>query len=145
MTLTEYLGQPISAILSTTPFSTWAMEREVSDDSDECIVRYLFPDHSMEVRCDQNDRVLTIFLDAEHKSFADDRLCEVGREWTRAQVLTHFGRPDKSGPRVSHSVLGSYGEWDRFAFHGYAIHIEYALMGPGVRRITMMASSVVPE
>ncbi|MDB6134649.1 MAG: hypothetical protein JWM59_2892 [Verrucomicrobiales bacterium] len=34
--------------------------------------------------------------------------------------------------------------WERFARHGYAVHIEYRLDADAIKKITLMRADVVP-
>jgi hypothetical protein len=141
MKISSFLGQPVSRLLGTAPFNGWPVERSVDEDLD--LIHYVFPEHMMELRCDNDERVSVIFLSPDECDLPDV-LSEIPFRWTREQVQRHFGRPAKSGPRRTDPILGEYGAWDRFAQPAYAVHIEYQVDVDAIRRVTLMRNDVVP-
>lgn len=135
--LTDYLGACASNMLRDEPFSNWRFERSIENDLEEPIVQYVFPEHSMDLRCDGDEKIDVIFLSEERQGPQDGNLFEVPFTWSRDQVLSHFGPPAKSGPKVTDPILGNYGEWDRFVRQGYTVHFEYRTDRDEIRQITL--------
>jgi hypothetical protein len=133
MKINEYLGKHVSNMLQKAPFKNWTVERSTEDDLDEQIVHYVFPGYGLELRCDLNDKI----------SVKD--LFEIPFSLNRANVIKHYGRPSKSGGKISDPILGEYGAWDRFLRSGYAIHVEYWYNADRIKRITLIRSDVIPE
>jgi len=74
----------------------------------------------------------------------NDSLFDLPLSLTRAEVLSRLGTPEKSGKKSHDPILGDKGAWDRFTVPQGAIHIQYQCDGPGIARITLMRSDVVP-
>lgn len=142
--IVDYLGKPVATLLQTEPFNQWSAERSIETDLEEPIIQYVFRGHAMALRCDRDDRVNVIFLRADKHNSQDGNLFEVPFEWTRDQVLKHFGLPSKSGSKTTDPILGDFGAWDRFAFQDYSVHIEFRTERDEIRRITIMRSDAVP-
>jgi hypothetical protein len=142
--ITDYLGAPASIMLREEPFSNWRFEKSLEKDLEEPIIQYVFTGHAVALRCDCDEKIGTIFLRADKHDKQDGNLFEVPFVWTRGQVLTHFGPPSKSGPKVVDPILGDYGAWDRFSFQDYSVHIEYRTDRDEIRRVTLMQNDSVP-
>jgi hypothetical protein len=145
MMFSEYLGNHVSRMLGKAPFKDWPVERSFEDCLEEPITHYVFKKHGLELRCDSEDNISAIFLSADDHGGFDEALFEIPFSSSRAQVQEHFGRPSKSGGKLSDPVLGEYGAWDRFTRKGNVIHIEYRPDSDRIRKITLIRSDVVPE
>jgi hypothetical protein len=64
---------------------------------------------------------------------------------TRAEIVASVGAASASGPPVQAPILGAYGPWDRFDMPSCRVHVEYALQGDGVRRITFSRKAEAPH
>lgn len=139
MSIEGYLGKHVSDLLESEPFKNWPYERSVEDDLEEQIIHYVFSEHTLELRCDKNEKIVVIFLYSDKYS-----LFEISFSHSRAQVFEKLGRPSKSGEKTSDPILGDYGAWDRFLHSGFAIHIEYRIHEDKIKAITLMCNDVIP-
>jgi hypothetical protein len=138
-TLASYLGKPASVMLVAPPFVSWVSEKSVNDDEEGYSVDYFFPQNGLEVRCDGDERIKTIFLSSDGCRFVD-----ISPSSTRLDIMERFGPPSKSGIGVNDPVLGEYGPWDRFKKVDHTIHAEYRVGSNRIRMITLMRPDVVP-
>jgi len=139
--LTNYLGKPASALLASPPFKFWPFERSVEGDLPERPVDYVFPQHGLELTCDNDEKIHSIFLKSD--SF-DQALLDIPFSSSRSDVLSLLGVPSKSGGAHTHPILGEYGAWDLFARPGHAIHVGYRADADRIRMVTLMRADVVP-
>lgn len=139
--ITEYLGEVASSLLAEEPFSSWPVERVLEKELPEPRVYYIFKTHGLELRCDEEERVNTIFLRTDE--YDDFKL--IPFSWGRQMVLEYFGSPSKSGNKLSDPVLGDFGAWDRFTLPKYTVHVEYRIESEGIKRITLMCADAVPK
>jgi hypothetical protein len=140
--MARYLGKNVSSLLESRPFEQWPVERTVDSDADPPEIGYIFEGCGLQVSCDLDERVQSVFLEAEeHDGFV---LSEVPFGHNRDQVLERFGSPSKSGEGTSHSVLGDFGPWDRFPCPDYVVHVQYKVGAEGIEMITLMRSDVAP-
>ncbi len=146
MAMTDFLGEPVSKMLETDPFRNWAVQRIVEDDFDERLVQYIFEDRGLEVQCDGDERVETIFMYSEKHGGFDESLLDFSLASSREQVLAHLGTPSRSGEKTSDPILGECGAWDRFDYTEpeLSAHFEYRLNGDGISTFTLMRGDVVP-
>ena len=144
-TLANYLGKPVSAMLADMPFKLWPIEKSFEDDLAEPIIHYVFPQHGLELRCDRDDKVSTIFLYSDEFNGFDESLFDVPFSSNRQEVKERLGPPSKSGDKVSDPILGEYGAWDRFARPRHTIHVEYRAGADRVKKITLIRTDVVPK
>jgi hypothetical protein len=143
MRMAQYLGENVSGLLESAPFKRWPVERALDNDSDPPVIGYTFEGCGLEISCDLDERVRSIFLEAqEHDGFV---LSEVPFGHNRDQVLKRFGSPSISGESVSHPVLGDFGPWDRFTGPHYTVHVQYRVSCEAIERITLMRNDVVPQ
>jgi len=139
-----YLGVPASNMLNDNPFDHWGFERSVTEDLDPQIIHYVFAEHGLELRCDDDNKISVIFIFTDRFGGLDDSLLDFPHSLNRRQVLQRFGEPSKSGNASNHPVLGNYGAWDRFSMQGYAIRFEYSTDEGCIKKITFMREDVVP-
>jgi len=59
------LGRPASAILEDEPFKDWPVEQSEEHDIDKPVISYVFPQHDLELACDLDDTIRTIFLTSD--------------------------------------------------------------------------------
>jgi len=121
--LAEFLGTHLSDLLTISPFSGWKVTRSVEEDLPKKEIWYEFEGHGVEVICDEDDRIRTIFL---HRRDGE-ALSGVAFSLSRREILDHFGGPSKSGSAVCIPALGDKGAWDRFNLPAGSIHIQYRL------------------
>ncbi len=146
MAMTDFLGEPVSKMLETDPFRSWAVQRIVENDSDEPLVQYIFEDRGLEVQCDGDDHVETIFMYSAKYGGFDESLLDFSFADSREQVLYHLGTPSRSGEKTSDPILGESGAWDRFDYTepDLSAHFQYNLVGQGISMFTLMRGDVVP-
>ena len=142
-TMFSYLGKPASVMLADVAFKLWPVEKSFEDDLEEPIIHYVFPQHGLELRCDGNDRVSTIFLYADEFGGFDECLFDIPFSSNRQQVTERFGSPLKSGGELSDPILGEYGAWNRFTRLGHEIHVEYRADADRIKMITLFRTDVV--
>jgi hypothetical protein len=141
--MTQYLGRNVSDLLGAVPFGDWPVERHVEEGLDEPRVYYVLKDGVLELFCDPDERIKAIFVRAE--TCGGVGLSDVPFDFTRRQVLEHFGTASESGDRTKDPILGESGAWDRFARPGYAVHVEYRTDSDAVKQITLMRPDTVPN
>lgn len=142
--LNTYLNLSARVLLNELPFKTWLVEKSIDSDLDIPIIQYVFPANGMELRCDIDDTINTIFLYFEEFGGFDDGLSELSFSLGRQEVSLLLGTPSKCGAGVIDPVLGHYGPWDRFAKKDHSIHVEYAIHSDKIKKITLMRADVTP-
>jgi hypothetical protein len=140
MKLAKYLGVHVSRLLASEPFSGWPLRRSLEDDLPEKEVWYEFEDHGVQVICDEDESIRTIFLHAG----VDESLSEISFALRRKEVLARFGAPSKSGAATRHPVLSESGAWDRFILGTMTIHVQYRVDSDEIDMITLMRPDAVP-
>ncbi len=140
MRLTGYLGSHVSELLAIPAFCGWKITRSLDEDLPTKEVWYEFEGHGVEVICDDDERIRTIFL---HRG-GGEALSEVPFSLTRREVLERFGTPSKSGEAARIPALGDRGAWDRFALPVGSIHVQYRLDRDEIEMITLMARGTEP-
>ncbi len=140
MKLTNYLGAPVSTLLASEPFSKWLVRRSIESDLPRKEVWYEFDGRGVEVICDEDETIRTIFL----HTGVDQSLSDIPLTLTRQEVLERFGCPSASGPPMRHPVLGESGAWDRFSSAASTIHIQYRVGVDAIDMITLLRPDAVP-
>src|SRR5688572_14093129 len=74
--LANYLGSPVSTMLSVAPFKFWPVQKSFEHDLEEPIVQYVFPLHGLEMRCDRDDKISVIFLHSDEFNGFDEGLLD---------------------------------------------------------------------
>jgi hypothetical protein len=143
-TLTNYLGSPASAVLRNEPFKNWIFEKSFENDLEEPLIDYVFAQNGVDLVCDRNDKVTTIFLYSDEARCFKESLQDLPFSSTRQEVVDRLGPPSKSGGGIKDPILGEYGAWDRFARPNYTIHVEYRVDADVIKKITLMRADVVP-
>jgi|SRR5688572_6576797 len=143
-TLANYLGSPASVILAEPPFKNWIFEKSYENDLEELRINYIFPENGVDLVCDAEERVTTIFLYSDQTRRFEEDLLDLPFLFTRRQVIECLGPPSKSGGRTNDPVLGEYGPWDRFAMPDYSIHVQFRVDADRINLITLMRADVVP-
>lgn len=140
MKMAKYIGKHISELLETEPFAQWKFERSLTDEDVLDIgVDYIFNGHGLEVSCDPNDYIRTIFLHSDSYGGADINLTGIPFSCTREEVLKHFQiSPEKSGEAFIDPILGELGGYDRFRFSDALVHIQYKPKKDEIKQITLM-------
>ena len=140
MKLAKYLGVHVSQLLASEPFSRWPVRRSMEADLPRKEVRYEFDGHYVEVMCDEDERIRTIFLHVG----VDESLSDIPFGLRRKEVLDRFGASSKSGAARRHPVLGAYGPWDRFTCGAMTIHFQYRIDSDEIDMMTIMTSDALP-
>ena len=140
MKLADYLGAHSSELLASEPFSAWAFRRTVESELPEIEVWYEFDGRGVEVICDEDERIQTIFLHAG----GEESLSDVPFRLSRRQVRELFGPPSASGGPVRHAVLGESGAWDRFSSATRTIHIQYRVDADKIELVTLIRPDAIP-
>ena len=140
MRLAAYLGAHVSDLLGIPPFSGWEVTRSTEADLPKIEVWYEFKGHGVEVICDEDERIRTIFL---HRGDGE-ALSEVAFSLSRREVLERYGSPSKSGAPVQFPGLSDRGAWDRFTLPTASIHFQYLLDRDEIDMITLMRHDAVP-
>jgi hypothetical protein len=143
-TLANYLGNDISLILADLPFKNWTFNKSYENDLEEPRIDYIFPQNGMDLICDADDRLTTIFLYADETRCFKEDLLDLPFSLTRKQVIECLGPPSKSGGPINDPVLGECGSWDRFARSEYSIHVEFRVDADRIKMVTLMRADVVP-
>jgi hypothetical protein len=141
MRLTDYLGAPVSALLTNQPFSGWEVERSTEEDLPQTEIRYEFETHGVELICDEAERIRTIFL---HRGGDGEALSEVAFSLSRRDVLDRYGSPSESGAAGRIPGLGDHGAWDLFTLPTASLHVQYLLDRDEIGMITLMCHDAVP-
>ncbi|MEM7248717.1 MAG: hypothetical protein AAF533_25530 [Acidobacteriota bacterium] len=141
MKLAEYLGRPAAALLEAEPFCAWGVRRTVDGGQPSTEVRYELEGDHVELLCDQDESVRSIFL----RPGVDESLSEISFSSRREAVRERFGVPETSGEPHHDPILGDYGAWDRFDMGLAAIHFQYRPDSDGIAMITLMRPDVVPS
>ncbi len=140
--LTAYLGSKASELMGQPPYDRWTFERSVEDDLPSQPIDYVCDDEGLSFNCDRNDRIQSIFLEAENLRYSElDLPSQSGRQ----EVLAYLGVPSFSGEPHRDDVLGEYGAWDRFDYKNHSVHISYEPHADRIRMITLMLSDVIPQ
>ncbi|MER8583623.1 hypothetical protein NKG95_34000, partial [Mesorhizobium sp. M1423] len=121
--------------------NSWKFKRSVDRDLPETEINYVARTNGFSFICDSNERINSIFLDAD---IFDQALFEIPFLSKRSEVLRLLGKPTKSGAAHRDVILGEYGAWDRFDHADHSIHVEYRPDADRIRRVTLMCANVVP-
>ena len=136
MFIEDYIGENISDLLRNDRFKNWPVKKTTTVDAGEPFVHYFFEENGLDVRCDTNDTINTIFLYISDYGGFDVSLTSSQYLLGRKAVLHHFGTPLKSGEGVSVPDLGEYGPWDSFNLVNYIVRFEYHCNSEGVKMVT---------
>lgn len=140
MNVGNYLGRHVSELLAVPPFAQWEVARSTEEDLPKKEVWYEFEGHGVEVICDEDERIRSIFLHRGDGEALADLAFTSGRE----KVVAHFGPPARSGKAVKLPVLGDRGAWDRFVAPAWVIHVQYRLDRDEIDMVTLMRPDAVP-
>ena len=143
-TLANYLGNPVSVMLADLPFKNWPFEKSYENDLEKPRIDYIFPENGVDLVCDADERVTTIFLYFHETRRFEGDLLDLPFLFTRRQVMERLGPPSRSGGRTNDPVLGEYGPWDRYAMPDYSIHVQFREDADRIKQITLMRADVVP-
>lgn len=142
--LAKYLGNPVSAMLTEEPFNNWDYETSFENDLEKPRIDYVFPQNGLDITCDGDERVTTIFLYADVSRHFAEGLHDIPFSATRQQTLALLGRPSRSGGRISDPILGEFGPWDRFDGSDYSVHIAYRADADRIKQITLIRADRIP-
>lgn len=136
--IASFMGAPVSKLLTAPELSHRTPTRSVDDEDGE--VRYEYEGRGLELICDEQERVATIFFHAD----GEESLAELPFSLTRRQVHARLGAPAKTGePRID-AILGAYGAWDRFERDGITLHVQYSAHNEMIEMLTIMRPDRVP-
>ena len=140
MKLVKYLGALLSDLLTRPPFANVPTTRSQENELPEPEIHYEFGDLGLDVTCDADERIRTIFV---HRSYHGE-LSPVPMNARRAEVLALLGVPTKRGDALHDPILGDQGPWDRFDTSTYSIHVQYQVHADKIDLVTLMRADVVP-
>jgi len=140
MKMADYLGVHASKLLASEPFCGWAVTRSVERDLPRTEVWYEFDGHGVEVICDEDESIRTIFFHAGVHQWLSDLPFALRRK----DIISRFGPPSKSGAATRHPVLGESGPWDRFILGNGTVHFLYRVDSDQIDRITLMRQDAIP-
>lgn len=142
----NYLNKSIDTLLSKAPFNSWSYDKTIDEEDFEfqTEVSYEFQNHDLQVVCDKNLIIQTIFILGE--AF-DNKLLELGFDFSSNQdiIRASLGIPSFSGKESNSQYLGKSGAWDRFDFNSYVLHVEYQIGNKKIDKITFMTLSQAPK
>lgn len=141
-----FLNKNINILLSTIPFSSWLYDKTIDEDDFELQTEifYEFQDHDLEIQCNKNFIIETIFIKG---SDFDKELLHLDFDFnfTQDMIRDCLGEPSFSGSESNSRYLGKSGAWDRFDFGSYVIHIEYKIDTKSIDKITFMTLARAPK
>ena len=140
MHLAEFLGLSISQLLESRPFTEFSFQRTVETKLPRIEVWYEFEGRHVDVICDEDETIRTIFLYAN----ADQELCEIPFGASRSSVTDLLGEPVDHGGPIDHAVLGRSGSWDRYVYDDAAIHVQYEFGADRSHIVTLMRLDAIP-
>lgn len=143
MEITNYIGKPISVLLKTEGFNGINYSRTINNGTYELSIEYEFKSLDIEIFCDLNETINTIFL--SNNRIGNTEIIDIDFSLSRSEIHRKFGTPSKSRERSISVFLGPSGAWDRFKNEKYTIHIQYNIDSDGIRRVTIMRNDVVPS
>lgn len=139
--LAAFLGRHIRELLAADPFAGWPMRRSLEEEGlPRKEVWYEFDGRGVEVICDEDERIRSIFL---HRG-GGEVVSDLSFALSRQRVLDHFGPAGCSGPVTRIPVLGDRGAWDRFIREDAVVHVQYRLDRDAIDQITLMRPDAVP-
>jgi len=142
--LEKYLGKPVSYMLSESPFRDWKFQKSVEEDLEKPRIDYIFPQGGLDLICDADDKVRTIFIYNDELRHFEGEILNPPLSSNRQEVIERLGPPSKNGCPLNDPILGEFGPWDRFARPGYSIHVEYKVDCDHIKKITFMRADIVP-
>ena len=142
--LSAYLGKDASVLLSVAPFTHWKFTKTLETDTPKPLIDYVFTEEGMDFVCDETGRICSNFLYADQARCFVEGIADLPFTSKRHEVIGRLGAPSKSGARISDSILGDYGPWDRFMRPGYVIHVEYRLDRDIINKVTLMRTECAP-
>lgn len=142
--LAGYLGGTSVEMFSDPPFRGWTFNISVEEDLPRPLIDYVFPENGLDVTCDEEGRVRSIFIYADKSRNFSENIVGFSFSHNRNEVISLLGSPSKSGKAINDPILGVYGAWDRFSFPGYSIHIEYSIDAVKINKVTLMRADAVP-
>lgn len=142
--IANFLGSNVSVLLKEEPFKSWPVERSVEGEEAQQERYYLFHDNGVELICDSDGIINTIFLRAGYSFTHVDPRVNVLFMLTRTNIREEFGEPGKSGEKSSGSILDESGPWDQFRLSEFSLHFQYQLNADKAEMITLMRHDVVP-
>jgi hypothetical protein len=141
-----FLNKNINILLSTIPFSSWLYDKTIDEGDSEfqTEVFYEFQAHDLEIQCDKNFIIETIFIKG---SAFDKELLDLDFDFSFNQDMIRIclGEPSFSSNESNSQYLGKSGAWDRFDFGSYVIHIEYKIGIKKINKITFMTLERAPK
>jgi len=96
---------------------------------------------SWQISLGQNHRIETIFLYMQ-KGFQE--ILGINSNSKKKDIENLFGHPKRSGEQSEMALVGKKGEWVRYDFETYALHIEYEIDSNNIKMVTLMLSEVAP-
>ena len=138
----EYLGKDISSILKISPFKSWIITQSRHDDLAEIRIHYIFENKAIEIVCDKDNLIGTIFINVDkYDSF---KFFEIPFSSNRKKVLKQFGKPFKTQEMFNHSILGVFKKCDYFRQNQLVIAIDYKIKKNEIHNVTLMTNDFLP-
>jgi len=106
---------------------------------DEKQYHYSFTQAGIELICDPQDRITTVFIfagDDHHGRYMGDLPRKLRFSDSRAEISQKLGMPSMSGGGTKDTMLGKIPIWDKYYFPTYSLHVEYGTNGT-VNQITL--------
>lgn len=142
--LASMIDEDISIILDNETFRAWPYERFYENNLIEPLVDYTFPRHGIDIVCNRNEEIKTIFLYFDELRESAVAIKELLPSFAHKDVIQFLGEPEKSGSKFIDPILGNCGAWDRFQFVDHVVHIEYDFDLDTLRKITFMSKDTAP-
>lgn len=141
--LSKFLSRPFDEMKRQSPFNQWKSKREVDEDSEPPEVMYTFSGGALEVHCNLEDCITSIFLKKE--SYKGNELSPVCFKSRRADVIKAMGqKPSFMGDAEEDDILGPSGPWLRFDSKTICIHVQFEYDSDSIEMITLMSPEVAP-
>lgn len=144
MNITSFLGRDINELLSSSPFNNWQYELSKEDDLLESIAYYVFTQDGLEIQCDPNNIIKTIFLYSKEYGGYELSGMSFTFDMTRDQIRGTFGIPERAGEESNDDILGFHGCWDRYKLSGYYIHFSFVKGACGIDQVTLISGEDAP-
>jgi len=107
---------------------------------------YCFTQAGIELICDRQDRITTVFIyagDEHHGRYIGNLPRNLRFSDSRAEVSQKLGMPSMSGGGTKR-MIGKVPIWDKYYLPTYALHVEYGTNGT-ITQITLMTLGSEPN
>jgi hypothetical protein len=139
-----YIGAPLAKLLQDPHLAGWQHQSEVEDDLPDSIVCVSFPGKGLEVQCNLDQTIRSIFLSLDGPDAIDAALSPLDPALSRRQVRKRLGPTERSGEGHQHAILGTFGPFDRFLLTNALMHVEFHADADKMTLITFVCPSIAP-